>query len=58
MESALQHVRILEAQEFYDLKISLKAHDVPLTLEAYKLMSEKVDYPLHYRGWYGTYRHD
>ena len=47
MESALQHVRILEAQEFYDLKISLKAHDVPLTLEAYKLMSEKVDYPLH-----------
>ncbi|WP_405731970.1 flavodoxin-dependent (E)-4-hydroxy-3-methylbut-2-enyl-diphosphate synthase, partial [Anaerovibrio slackiae] len=47
VESALQHVRILEAQEFYDLKISLKAHDVPLTLEAYKLMSEKVDYPLH-----------
>ncbi len=47
VESALQHVRILEQQDFYDMKISLKAHDVPLTLEAYQLMSEKVDYPLH-----------
>ena len=47
VESALQHVRILEAQGFYDLKISLKAHDVPLTLAAYRLMSEKVEYPLH-----------
>ena len=47
VESALQHVRILEAQDFYDMKISLKAHDVPLTLAAYRLMSEKVEYPLH-----------
>jgi len=47
VESALQHVRILEAQGFYDMKISLKAHDVPLTLAAYRLMSETVDYPLH-----------
>ena len=47
VESALQHVRILEQQDFYDMKISLKAHDVPMTLAAYRLMSEKVDYPLH-----------
>ena len=47
VESALQHVRILEQQGFYDMKISLKAHDVPMTLAAYRLMSEKVDYPLH-----------
>ena len=47
VESALEHVRILEAENFYDIKISLKAHDVPLTLAAYRLMSEKVDYPLH-----------
>ena len=47
VESALEHVRILEAQDFYDMKISLKAHDVPLTLAAYRLMSERVDYPLH-----------
>ena len=45
--SAMQHVRILEQQDFYDMKISLKAHDVPLTLEAYQLMSKTVDYPLH-----------
>ena len=47
VESAMQHVRILEEQGFYDMKISLKAHDVPMTLAAYRLMSEKVDYPLH-----------
>ncbi len=47
VESALQHVRILEAMDFRDMKISLKAHDVPLTLAAYRLMSERVEYPLH-----------
>ena len=47
VESALEHVKILEAENFFDIKISLKAHDVPLTLAAYRLMSEKVDYPLH-----------
>ena len=47
VESAMQHVKILEALDFYDMKISLKAHDVPLTLAAYRLMSETVDYPLH-----------
>ena len=47
VESALEHVRLLEEQDFYDMKISLKAHDVPLTLAAYRLMSERVDYPLH-----------
>ena len=47
VESALEHVRILEALDFYDMKISLKAHDVPLTLAAYRLMSERVSYPLH-----------
>ena len=47
VESAMEHVRILEAQDFYDMKSSLKAHDVPLTLAAYQLMSETVDYPLH-----------
>lgn len=47
VESAMQHVRILEKLDFHDIKISLKAHDVPLTIEAYRLMSETVDYPLH-----------
>ena len=47
VESALEHIRILEKLNFYDIKISLKAHDVPLTLDAYRLTSETVDYPLH-----------
>ncbi len=47
VESAMQHVRILEKLDFHDIKISLKAHDVPLTIEAYRLMSRTVDYPLH-----------
>lgn len=47
VESALEHVSILEHLDFYDTIISLKASDIPLTLAAYQLMSEKVDYPLH-----------
>ncbi len=47
VESALEHVRILEAENFFDMKISVKASSVPLTLDCYRLLSEKVDYPLH-----------
>lgn len=47
VESALHHIAILERLDFHDIKISLKAHDVPLTIGAYRLMSETVDYPLH-----------
>jgi 4-hydroxy-3-methylbut-2-en-1-yl diphosphate synthase len=47
VESAMEHVRILEDLDFYDMKISLKAHDVPLTLAAYRRMSERTAYPLH-----------
>ena len=47
VESAMEHIRLLEELEYYDIKVSLKAHDVPLTLEAYRLMAERVNYPLH-----------
>jgi len=47
VESALEHVKILEEENFFDIKISLKAHDVPLTLKAYRLISNAVNYPLH-----------
>lgn len=47
VESAMEHVRLLEKLNFYDVKISLKAHSVPMTLEAYRLMAQKVAYPLH-----------
>jgi len=47
VESALHHVRILEDMDFFHLKISLKASDVNRTLNAYRLLAEKVDYPFH-----------
>jgi (E)-4-hydroxy-3-methylbut-2-enyl-diphosphate synthase len=47
VESAMRHINILEDLNFADIKISLKASHVPLMLEAYRLMAEKVDYPLH-----------
>ena len=46
-ESALGHVRLLEDLDFRLIKISLKASDVPRTLEAYRLLAERVDYPFH-----------
>jgi (E)-4-hydroxy-3-methylbut-2-enyl-diphosphate synthase len=47
VESALRHIRILEDLDFYDMKISLKASHVGLAVEAYRLFSQKSDYPLH-----------
>ncbi len=45
--SALSHVKILEDLDFDLIKISLKSSDVLTTIEAYKLLAQKVDYPLH-----------
>ena len=45
--SALRHLEILEDLNFYNTKISLKSSDVMTTIEAYKSIAEKVDYPLH-----------
>ncbi len=45
--SAMEHVKILENLDFKDIKISLKASNVDLSLKAYEKMSELVDYPLH-----------
>ena len=47
VESALGHVRILEDLGYDQIKISLKASDVMKTVEAYRLLSQRVDYPLH-----------
>ncbi len=47
VESALGHVHILENLAFDQIKISLKASDVPRTVAAYRLLAEQVDYPLH-----------
>ena len=47
VEAAWRHIRILEEMDYKNIKISLKAHDVPLTLTAYRLMASQCDYPLH-----------
>lgn len=47
VESALEEIRVLESCGFYDIKVSVKASSVPLTIEAYRLLSREVDYPLH-----------
>ena len=47
VESALRNVKILEDEDFKNLKISVKSSDVFLSLEAYRQLSEVTDYPLH-----------
>jgi (E)-4-hydroxy-3-methylbut-2-enyl-diphosphate synthase len=47
VESAMRHIKILEKYGFTDIIISLKASDVERTVEAYRMLSEKVNYPLH-----------
>lgn len=47
VESARQEIALLEAEDFYDIKISLKASNVPLMLAAYRELAQYVDYPFH-----------
>ena len=47
VESALEHVKILESLDFHDIVISIKSSNVKEMIESYRLMSSKVDYPLH-----------
>ena len=47
VEAAWRHIRILESMDYRNIKISLKAHDVPLTIAAYRLLASQCDYPLH-----------
>ncbi|SDP25502.1 flavodoxin-dependent (E)-4-hydroxy-3-methylbut-2-enyl-diphosphate synthase [Clostridium gasigenes] len=47
VESALRHVKILEELEFFDIVISIKSSNVKTMIDAYRLMSESCDYPLH-----------
>lgn len=47
VETALEHIRILESLEYDQMKVSIKATDVPLMIEAYRKLSSKIPYPLH-----------
>lgn len=47
VESAAEHIRILEALDFKDIVVSLKASNVPLAIETYTAFAERYRYPLH-----------
>jgi (E)-4-hydroxy-3-methylbut-2-enyl-diphosphate synthase len=47
VDSALEHVRVLEALKFDQIKLSLKSSSVNMTIAAYELIAGQVDYPLH-----------
>ena len=47
VESAFSHIALLEKYGFYDICVSMKSSSVPLMMQAYRLMHEKSDYPLH-----------
>jgi (E)-4-hydroxy-3-methylbut-2-enyl-diphosphate synthase len=47
VESAMEHISILESLDFFDIKVSLKSSDLLDTVQAYRLMRKKVNYPLH-----------
>ena len=47
VESALGHVALLEAVDYHEIKISVKASDVARTIAAYRLLSQQTNYPLH-----------
>ncbi len=47
VESALRNIKILENEDFFNFKVSVKSSDVFLSIGAYKQLSTKIDYPLH-----------
>ena len=47
VESALRNIKILEDEDFRDLKVSVKSSDVFLSIEAYRQLSKATNYPLH-----------
>lgn len=47
VESAKKHIDLLEAMDFTDIVVSLKASTIPLAIEAYSLFAERYKYPLH-----------
>lgn len=47
VESAMEHVSILERNDFYNIVISIKSSDVSTMIQSYRLLSERCNYPLH-----------
>ncbi|MGQ9601315.1 MAG: flavodoxin-dependent (E)-4-hydroxy-3-methylbut-2-enyl-diphosphate synthase [Candidatus Bipolaricaulia bacterium] len=47
VEAALREIELLEANNFFEIVVSLKASEVPLMVESYRLFAKERDYPLH-----------
>ena len=47
LESALKHINILEKYNFFNTKVSVKASNVSLAIDSYRLLAKNTDYPLH-----------
>ena len=47
VESALRNIKILEDEDFFNFKVSVKSSDVFLSIAAYRQLSKEMDYPLH-----------
>ncbi|HUS04017.1 MAG TPA: flavodoxin-dependent (E)-4-hydroxy-3-methylbut-2-enyl-diphosphate synthase [Dehalococcoidia bacterium] len=47
VDMALKQIQLMESLDFNLIKVSLKAFDVPTTIEAYQLIADKIPYPLH-----------
>ena len=47
VEEALEQVRLLESLDYYDFKISVKSSSVPTMIRAYRMLADRVAYPLH-----------
>ncbi len=47
VESALNHIKILEDNDFFDIKISVKASDALLAIAGYRALAKRCDYPFH-----------
>ena len=47
LESALKHINILEKYNFFNTKVSVKASNVALAIDSYRLLAKNTDYPLH-----------
>ena len=47
VESAMRNIKVIEDEDFYNFKVSVKSSDVFLSVASYRLLSSKTDYPLH-----------
>ncbi len=47
VESAIRNIELLQSFDFEQIKVSIKASDVPRTIESYRMLSRKTDFPLH-----------